>query len=179
MSSHLTVTARASILAFWNQINGDTLLYLGDNGLQSILATVFKLNFWVTIPLWLQRNKTSHMWGSPQWVRRPFRNLWTLCSQLYNSLNQKQTDELSGGGTHLWSQQVSEFKASLVYRVGYRTASPTQKNSVSENKTKQKQTNSAVETNWVADSQWNSDLLLPGVGAGNMDILILYFSVIC
>jgi hypothetical protein len=35
-------------------------------------------------------------------------------------------------------RQISEFKASLVYRVSSRTARATQRNPVSKNKTKQK-----------------------------------------
>jgi hypothetical protein len=49
------------------------------------------------------------------------------------------------GGTHFYSQHsggrgrwISEFKASLVYRVSSRTARTTQRNPVSKNKTKQK-----------------------------------------
>ena len=51
------------------------------------------------------------------------------------------------GGTHLESQhlggrQISEFKATLVYKVSSRTARSIQRNPVSKNKTKQnKQTN--------------------------------------
>ena len=49
----------------------------------------------------------------------------------------------AGGGAYLYSQhlggrgrQISEFKTSLVYRVSSRTASVTQRNPVSKNKTK-------------------------------------------
>jgi hypothetical protein len=53
------------------------------------------------------------------------------------------------GGTHLYSQrsggrgrQISEFEASLVYKVSSRTARANQRNPVSkETKTKTKQTN--------------------------------------
>jgi hypothetical protein len=51
------------------------------------------------------------------------------------------------GGAHLESQhpggrgrQISEFKASLVCRVSYRTARATQRKHVSKNKTKQNKT---------------------------------------
>ena len=51
---------------------------------------------------------------------------------------------LGGGGAHLSSQhlggrgrQISEFEASLVYKVSSRTARPIQRNPVSKNKTKQ------------------------------------------
>jgi hypothetical protein len=39
-------------------------------------------------------------------------------------------------------RQISEFKASLIYRVSSRTARATQRNSVSKNKTKQNKTKS-------------------------------------
>jgi hypothetical protein len=52
------------------------------------------------------------------------------------------------GGARLYSQHsggrgrwISEFEASLVYKVSSRTARATQRNPVSENKTKQKQKN--------------------------------------
>jgi hypothetical protein len=52
-----------------------------------------------------------------------------------------------GGGTRLQSQhsgrkgwQISEFEASLVYRMSSRTARATQRNSILKNKTKQNKT---------------------------------------
>jgi hypothetical protein len=44
-------------------------------------------------------------------------------------------------------RQISEFKASLVYRVSYRTARATQRNPVSTNKQTNKQTNNQTKQN--------------------------------
>jgi hypothetical protein len=41
--------------------------------------------------------------------------------------------------------QISEFKASLVYKVSSRTARAIQKNPVSKNKTKQKNNNNKIK----------------------------------
>jgi hypothetical protein len=56
-------------------------------------------------------------------------------------------NEPDGGGTRLYSQhlggrgrQISEFKASLVYKVSSRISRATQRNPVSKNKTKQNKT---------------------------------------
>jgi hypothetical protein len=43
-------------------------------------------------------------------------------------------------------RQISEFEASLVYRVSSRTARATQRNPVSKNKTKQQQTKTKKES---------------------------------
>jgi hypothetical protein len=59
--------------------------------------------------------------------------------------NEIQTNNARSGGARLYSQhsggrgrRISEFEASLVYRVSSRTARAIQRNPVSKNKTKQK-----------------------------------------
>jgi hypothetical protein len=46
-------------------------------------------------------------------------------------------------------RQISEFKASLVYRVSSRTARTTQRNPVSKKRNKQKQQAKALKTEFV------------------------------
>jgi hypothetical protein len=53
----------------------------------------------------------------------------------------KSSVHLGGRG-----RQISEFEASLVYRVSSRTARDTQKNPVSKNKTKQNKTTTTTTT---------------------------------
>jgi hypothetical protein len=60
---------------------------------------------------------------------------------------QKVTLKRGGGGTRLYSQhlggrgrQISEFKASLVYKLSSRTPRATQRNPVSKKTTKKKKT---------------------------------------
>jgi hypothetical protein len=66
-------------------------------------------------------------------------------------------NKLGYGGAHLWSQhlggrdkRISEFEASLVYRVSSRTAKATQRNPVSKTKKKKKKvTNIYTWYTWV------------------------------
>ena len=73
-------------------------------------------------------------------IRASYRNT----DEGYRSRNDSKTKSCAGrGGTRLWSKGrwISEFEASLVYRVSSRTARAIQKNPVSKNQRKQKQTN--------------------------------------
>ena len=84
-------------------------------------------------------------------LRRPSTelNYWKVEDPFWRRINHMHSVknlqyQLGGGGTRLKSQhlggrgrQISEFEASLVYRMSSRTARATQRNPVSKNKTKQ------------------------------------------
>jgi hypothetical protein len=67
------------------------------------------------------------------------------------------------GGRGRW---ISEFKASLVYRVSSRTARATQRNPVSKNQKKQNKTNNnkkkekkTIQTEWIIQKKECQDLM--------------------
>jgi hypothetical protein len=60
---------------------------------------------------------------------------WYQSQGFLKGLNSLESQHLEGRG-----RRISEFEASLVYKVSSRTAKATQRNSVSKNKTKQNKT---------------------------------------